>query len=66
MPSVTAESPESVAEFRARARAWLAANLPRLDSDDAMILERDGLASWQRPRIAKEVRRSKAEKGGQK
>jgi alkylation response protein AidB-like acyl-CoA dehydrogenase len=50
MPSVTAESAESVAEFRARARAWLAENLPRLDSDDAMILERDGLASWQRAR----------------
>jgi alkylation response protein AidB-like acyl-CoA dehydrogenase len=28
----------------------LAENLPRLDSDDATILERDGMASWQRAR----------------
>jgi alkylation response protein AidB-like acyl-CoA dehydrogenase len=47
MPAVTAESVE---EFRSRARAWLAENLPRLDSDDAMILERDGIASWRRAR----------------
>jgi alkylation response protein AidB-like acyl-CoA dehydrogenase len=47
MASVTAESVE---EFRSRAGAWLAENLPRLDSDDAMILERDGIASWRRAR----------------
>ncbi|OBI02795.1 acyl-CoA dehydrogenase family protein [Mycobacterium scrofulaceum] len=41
---------ESVAEFRSRARAWLAANLPRLDSEDAMDLQRDELASWRRAR----------------
>ncbi|WP_322860673.1 acyl-CoA dehydrogenase family protein [Mycobacterium europaeum] len=41
---------ESVEEFRARARAWLAANLPRLDSADAMPLQRDALTSWQRAR----------------
>ncbi|MGD1282811.1 acyl-CoA dehydrogenase family protein [Mycobacterium seoulense] len=41
---------ESVEEFRARARAWLADNLPRLDSGDAMVLQRDELASWQRAR----------------
>ncbi len=50
MPSVTAETPETVAEFRSRARAWLAKNMPRLDSNDAMILQRDGTASWQRAR----------------
>jgi len=41
---------ESVEKFRSRARAWLAQNMPRLDSDDAMILERDALTSWQRAR----------------
>jgi alkylation response protein AidB-like acyl-CoA dehydrogenase len=41
---------ESVEEFRSRARAWLAENMPRLDSDDAMILERDQLPSWRRAR----------------
>jgi alkylation response protein AidB-like acyl-CoA dehydrogenase len=41
---------ESVEEFRSRARAWLAANMPRLDSDDAMVLERDELPSWRRAR----------------
>lgn len=41
---------ESVAEFRSRAKAWLAANLPRLDSEDAMALQRDELASWLRAR----------------
>jgi alkylation response protein AidB-like acyl-CoA dehydrogenase len=41
---------ESVEEFRSRAKAWLAENMPRLDSDDAMILERDELTSWQRAR----------------
>lgn len=41
---------ESVEEFRVRARAWLAGNLPRLDSGDAMVLQRDELASWQRAR----------------
>jgi alkylation response protein AidB-like acyl-CoA dehydrogenase len=41
---------ESVEEFRSRAKVWLADNLPRLDSDDAMVLQRDELASWQRAR----------------
>lgn len=41
---------ESVEEFRTRAKAWLAENLPRLDSDDAMVLQRDELASWRRAR----------------
>lgn len=45
--SVTAESVE---EFRGRARAWLAENMPRLDSSEAMVLERDELASWRRAR----------------
>ena len=43
-------SAESLEEFRSRARAWLAENMPRLDSDDAMVLERDELTSWQRAR----------------
>lgn len=43
-------SGESVEGFRNRARAWLAENLPRLDSADAMALERDELTSWQRAR----------------
>ncbi|WP_102417381.1 acyl-CoA dehydrogenase family protein [Mycobacterium sp. 4858] len=41
---------ESVEEFRGRAKAWLAENLPRLDSGDAMALQRDSLTSWQRAR----------------
>jgi len=47
---VTAQTAETVAEFRSRARAWLAENLPRLDSDDAMALQRDGVESWHRAR----------------
>ncbi len=41
---------ESVAEFRSRARAWLAENMPRLDPEKAAQLERDELASWRRAR----------------
>lgn len=41
---------ESVDEFRRRARAWLADNLPRLGSGDAMVLQRDELTSWRRAR----------------
>lgn len=41
---------EPVEEFRSRARAWLADNLPRLDSGDAMVLQRDELTSWRRAR----------------
>lgn len=41
---------EPVEEFRSRAKAWLAENLPRLDSGDAMVLQRDELTSWQRAR----------------
>jgi alkylation response protein AidB-like acyl-CoA dehydrogenase len=41
---------ESVEEFRSRARAWLAENLPRLDPVKAALLERDEEASWQRAR----------------
>ncbi|OBI22555.1 acyl-CoA dehydrogenase family protein [Mycobacterium sp. E2497] len=41
---------ESVEEFRGRAKAWLAENLPRHDSGDAMALQRDSLTSWQRAR----------------
>ena len=41
---------ESVEEFRGRARAWLAENMPRLDPVKAALLERDAEASWQRAR----------------
>lgn len=41
---------EPIEEFRSRARAWLADNLPRLDSGDAMVLQRDELTSWRRAR----------------
>jgi alkylation response protein AidB-like acyl-CoA dehydrogenase len=41
---------ESVEEFRCRARAWLAANMPPLDPGRAALLERDEEASWQRAR----------------
>jgi alkylation response protein AidB-like acyl-CoA dehydrogenase len=41
---------ESVEEFRRRARAWLAENMPRLDPVNAALLERDEEASWQRAR----------------
>jgi alkylation response protein AidB-like acyl-CoA dehydrogenase len=47
---MTAESTETVAEFRSRARAWLAENLPPQAPDQAALLERDGEASWQRAR----------------
>ncbi|OBF12543.1 acyl-CoA dehydrogenase [Mycobacterium sp. ACS4054] len=41
---------EPVEQFRSRARAWLAENLPRLDSGDAMVLQRDEMTSWRRAR----------------
>ncbi|MGE2815171.1 acyl-CoA dehydrogenase family protein [Mycobacterium heidelbergense] len=41
---------ESVEEFRSRARAWLAENMPRLDPAEAALLERDEEKSWQRAR----------------
>jgi alkylation response protein AidB-like acyl-CoA dehydrogenase len=47
---MTAESTETVAEFRSRARAWLAENLPPQEPDQAALLERDGEASWLRAR----------------
>jgi alkylation response protein AidB-like acyl-CoA dehydrogenase len=41
---------ESVAEFRRRAKAWLSENMPRLDPDQAKLLERDEIPSWRRAR----------------
>ena len=41
---------ESVEEFRGRARAWLAANMPRQGPAEAALLERDEEASWHRAR----------------
>jgi alkylation response protein AidB-like acyl-CoA dehydrogenase len=46
-PPVTAESVE---DFRSRARSWLAANMPRLDPEQAALLDRDDVSSWQRAR----------------
>ncbi|CAM3154424.1 acyl-CoA dehydrogenase family protein [Mycobacterium colombiense] len=41
---------ESVEKFRSRARAWLAATMPRLDPAKAAQLERDALPAWHRAR----------------
>ncbi|SPM42374.1 Acyl-CoA dehydrogenase related to the alkylation response protein AidB [Mycobacterium numidiamassiliense] len=47
---MTAESTETVAEFRSRAKAWLAENMPPQEPDQAARLERDAEASWVRAR----------------
>jgi alkylation response protein AidB-like acyl-CoA dehydrogenase len=52
---MTAPSTETVAEFRSRARAWLAENMPRQDPDQAALLERDGEAAWQRARELQKI-----------
>jgi alkylation response protein AidB-like acyl-CoA dehydrogenase len=41
---------ESVAEFAERARAWLAANMPRTDPRNPSFADRGDDASWQRAR----------------
>ena len=41
---------ESVAEFAARARSWLADNLPRVDPQSPPAAPRDDHSSWQRAR----------------
>jgi alkylation response protein AidB-like acyl-CoA dehydrogenase len=41
---------ESVEEFRSRARAWLADNMPRIDPEQAALLDRTVVESWQRTR----------------
>ncbi|OBF86276.1 acyl-CoA dehydrogenase [Mycobacterium sp. 852002-51163_SCH5372311] len=41
---------ESVAEFAARARAWLAENMPRIDPKSPPAAPRDDERSWQRAR----------------
>jgi alkylation response protein AidB-like acyl-CoA dehydrogenase len=41
---------ESVEQFRARARSWLAQNMPRIDPANPPALENDGDAAWQRAR----------------
>jgi alkylation response protein AidB-like acyl-CoA dehydrogenase len=41
---------ESVEGFGSRARAWLAANMPRIDPDNPATARRDDDASWQRAR----------------
>jgi alkylation response protein AidB-like acyl-CoA dehydrogenase len=44
------DSTESVESFRARARAWLAENMPRLDPDEPMLAPGDDDAEWLRAR----------------
>ncbi|BBY04955.1 acyl-CoA dehydrogenase family protein [Mycobacterium noviomagense] len=46
----SAPAGESVAQFRARARAWLAANMPRIDPASPPAANRDDERSWQRAR----------------
>jgi alkylation response protein AidB-like acyl-CoA dehydrogenase len=41
---------ESVSEFQARARAWLVANMPRIDPENPPAVPRDEDASWRRAR----------------
>lgn len=41
---------ESVEEFRARARSWLAENMPRVDPDDPPNYDIDTLEAWARAR----------------
>lgn len=47
---MTAESTETVAEFRSRAKAWLVENMPLQEPEEAALLERDAEASWVRAR----------------
>lgn len=48
--SATTETPESVAEFAARARTWLAENMPRIDPDNPPFADRGEDGPWQRAR----------------
>ena len=41
---------ETVEQFRSRARAWLAKNMPAIDPTNPPVLEKDGEAAWQRAR----------------
>ncbi len=41
---------EGVAEFRARARSWLAENMPKVDPANQPVLERDSDETWKRAR----------------
>ena len=43
-------STESVAEFRVRARSWLAANMPKVDPANQSGLQRDSEETWKRAR----------------
>ncbi len=43
-------STESVAEFRARAKSWLAENMPKVDPTNPPVLERDSEETWKRAR----------------
>jgi alkylation response protein AidB-like acyl-CoA dehydrogenase len=45
---------ESVEDFRLRARAWLAANMPRIDRDHPPMTRLDQEASWHRARELQE------------
>ena len=43
-------SAESVSEFAARARVWLADNMPAIDPDSPPAAPRDDERAWQRAR----------------
>jgi alkylation response protein AidB-like acyl-CoA dehydrogenase len=46
---------ETVAAFTARARAWLAAGMPRIDPGNPPVADRGGDAAWQRARELQKV-----------
>ena len=48
--SAPTETTESVAEFAARARAWLAENMPRIDPANPPAADRGEEEPWQRAR----------------
>jgi alkylation response protein AidB-like acyl-CoA dehydrogenase len=52
---MTAESTETVAEFRSRAKAWLVENMPLQEPEQAALLERDAEASWVRARELQKI-----------
>ncbi|AFM17110.1 acyl-CoA dehydrogenase [Mycolicibacterium chubuense NBB4] len=56
----TSQATESVADFAARARAWLSANMPRIDPDHPPFSVRAEQASWDR---AKELQKRLYEGG---
>jgi hypothetical protein len=58
--ATSVETTESVEDFAARARAWLAENMPRVDPDNPPFSVRAEQASWDR---AKELQKRLHEGG---